>query len=142
MAGAVGAPGAAASTPSAVPAVPAVPAVLALLGTVPNPKYAQLQHSAIAAVSLVLIVLIAKFARGFIANISVQLGIVIAAVIATVLGCMNFNKVGKAPGVDLVLPFEIATAVFDPILILTTTLVMNLVMIESTGMLLARSDFT
>ncbi|MCU0963579.1 MAG: hypothetical protein MUF08_00645 [Burkholderiaceae bacterium] len=112
------------------------------MGTVPNPKYAQLPHIAIAAVSLVSILLIAKFARGFIANISVLLGIVIAAVIATALGYMNFDKVGKAPWVDFVLPFEIATPVFDPILILTMTLVMIVVMIESTGMFLALSDIT
>ena len=139
MAGAAVAPGAAASAPTAVPAVPAG---LALVGTVPNPKYAQLPHIAIAAVSLVSILLIAKFARGFIANISVLLGIVVAAVIATVLGYMNFDKVGKAPWVDFVLPFEIATPVFDPILILTMTLVMIVVMIESTGMFLALGDMT
>ena len=40
------------------------------------------------------------------------------------------------------LPFEIAAPVFDPILILTMTLVMIVVMIESTGMFLALSDMT
>jgi len=139
MAGAAIAPGAAASAPATVPAVPQG---LALVGTVANPKYAQLPHIAIAAVSLASILVIAKFARGFIANISVLLGIVIAAVIATVMGLMNFDKVAKANWVDLVLPFEIATPVFDPILIVTMTLVMIVVMIESTGMFLALSDIT
>jgi xanthine/uracil permease len=37
---------------------------------------------------------------------------------------------------------EIATPVFDPILILTMTLVMIVVMIESTGMFLALGDMT
>ncbi len=139
MAGAAIAPGAAASAPATVPAVPQG---LALVATVANPKYAQLPHIAIAAVSLASILVIAKFARGFIANISVLLGIVIAAVIATVMGLMNFDKVAKANWVDLVLPFEIATPVFDPILIVTMTLVMIVVMIESTGMFLALSDIT
>jgi len=132
----------AAADASAPAVVPAVPAGLNLVGTVPNPKYAQLPHIAIAAVSLVSIMLIAKFARGFVANISVLLGIVIAAVIATVMGYMNFDKVAKANWFDLVLPFEIAAPVFDPILILTMTLVMIVVMIESTGMFLALSDLT
>ncbi len=132
----------AAGSTAAAATVPAMPAGLSLVGTVPNPKYAQLPHIAIAAVSLVSIMLIAKFARGFIANISVLLGIVIAAVIATVMGFMNFDKVAKANWFDLVLPFEIATPVFDPILILTMTLVMIVVMIESTGMFLAISDLT
>jgi NCS2 family nucleobase:cation symporter-2 len=55
---------------------------------------------------------------------------------------MNFDKVAKAAWFDLVLPFEIATPVFDPMLILTMTLVMIVVMIESTGMFLALGEMT
>jgi NCS2 family nucleobase:cation symporter-2 len=55
---------------------------------------------------------------------------------------MNFDKVSKAAWFDLVLTFEIATPTFDPILILTMTLVMVVVMIESTGMFLALGDMT
>ena len=130
---------AAAGTPAAVPAVPPG---LALVGTVPNPKYAQPLHIAIAALGLVSILLVAKYARGFVANISVLIGIVVSAVAATALGLMSFEKVAKANWFDVVLPFEIATPVFDPILILTMTLVMIVVMIESTGMFLALSDIT
>ncbi len=140
LAGAAVQPAAGASAVAAT--VPPMPAGLSLVGTVPNPKYAQLPHIAIAAVSLLSIMLIAKYARGFIANISVLLGIVVAAVIATAMGYMNFDKVAKANWFDLVLPFEIAKPVFDPILILTMTLVMIVVMIESTGMFLALSDLT
>jgi NCS2 family nucleobase:cation symporter-2 len=86
--------------------------------------------------------LIAKYAKGFVANISVLLGIVIGGVIATSMGLMNFDKVAKAGWFDVVLPFEIATPIFDPILILTMSLVMVVVMIESTGMFLALSDLT
>ena len=55
---------------------------------------------------------------------------------------MNFDKVAKAQWFDLVLPFEIAAPVFNPILILTMTLVMIVVMIESTGMFLALGEMT
>ena len=140
LAGAAVTPAAAAASAPAV--VPAMPAGLALVGTVPNPKYAQLPHMAIAALGLVSILLIAKYARGFVANISVLLGIIVSAVAATSMGLMNFDKVAKAAWFDFVLPFEIATPVFDPILILTMTLVMIVVMIESTGMFLALSDIT
>jgi uric acid transporter len=99
-------------------------------------------HIAIAAVVLVSILLIAKYAKGFVANISVLLGIVVGGVIATAMGLMNFDKVAKAGWFDLVLPFEIAAPVFDPVLILTMTLVMIVVMIESTGMFLALGEMT
>ncbi|WP_317617139.1 solute carrier family 23 protein, partial [Pseudomonas fluorescens] len=55
---------------------------------------------------------------------------------------MNFDKVAKAQWFDLVLPFEIALPIFDPVLILTMTLVMVVVMIESTGMFLALGEMT
>jgi uracil-xanthine permease len=119
-----------------------VPKDLALLGKMPNPRYADLQGVGIAALVLVSILAIAKFARGFLANISVLLGIVIGGIVATLMGVMTFEKVGKAAWVDLVLPFQFGLPVFDPILILTMTLVMIVVMIESTGMFLALGEMT
>ena len=119
-----------------------MPAGLNIAPSVPNPKYAQLTHIGIAAIVLVSILLIAKYAKGFVANISVLLGIVIGGVIATVAGLMSFDKVAKAHWFDLVLPFEIAAPIFDPILIVTMTLVMIVVMIESTGMFLALGEMT
>jgi NCS2 family nucleobase:cation symporter-2 len=96
----------------------------------------------VASIVLVSILLIAKFAKGFISNISVLLGIVIGGVVATASGMMNFSKVANAKWFDLVLPFQFGMPVFDPVLILTMTLVMVVVMIESTGMFLALGDMT
>jgi uric acid transporter len=141
MANAAVTPAAGASAPAAS-VVPAIPKGLSLVGSVPNPKYAQPVHIAIASLVLVSILLIAKYAKGFVSNISVLLGIIIGGIVATAMGLMTFEKVGKAGWFDLVLPFEIAAPVFDPILILTMTLVMIVVMIESTGMFLALSDMT
>ena len=122
--------------------LPPLPKGLAIMPTVPNPRYADLTGMGISALVLLSILLIAKFAKGFVANISVLLGIVIGAVVATLMGLMNFDKVSKAEWFDLVLPLEIAMPIFDPILILTMTLVMIVVMIESTGMFLALGDMT
>jgi uric acid transporter len=122
--------------------VPAAPKGLGLAASVPNPKYAALADVGISAVVLVCIMLIAKYAKGFIANISVLLGIVVGAIVATALGLMNFDKVAKAGWFELVLPFQFGLPIFDPILILTMTLVMIVVMIESTGMFLALGEMT
>ena len=123
-------------------ALPAMPKDLALVPKLPNPRYADLTGVGIAALVLVSIMLIAKYARGFLANIAVLLGIVTGGVAATALGLMNFDKVASARWFDIVLPFEIATPVFSPVLILTMTLVMIVVMIESTGMLLALGEMS
>jgi uric acid transporter len=123
-------------------ALPAIPAGLGLTPSVPNPKYAPLANIGVAALVLVSILLIAKFAKGFIANISVLLGIIIGGIVATMMGMMSFEKVAKADAFALVMPFQFGTPVFDGVLILTMTLVMIVVMIESTGMFLALSDMT
>jgi NCS2 family nucleobase:cation symporter-2 len=119
-----------------------IPKGLALTPSVPNPKYADLTGVGIASLVLASILLFAKYGKGFIANISVLLGIVVGAAASIALGLMNFDKVAKAAWFDLVLPFEISGPVFDPILILTMTLVMVVVMIESTGMFLALGEMT
>ena len=130
------------ATAAAGSAVPAAPKGLALVPTVPNPKYADLGGVGIAALVLVSILLISRFAKGFLANISVLLGIVVGGLVATATGLMTFDKVAKAAWVDVVLPLQFGMPVFDPVLILTMTLVMIVVMIESTGMFLALGEMT
>jgi len=122
--------------------IPAIPKGMAIVGSVPNPKYAPMAGIGIAAIVLISILLIAKYARGFIGNISVLLGIIIGGVVATAVGMMSFEKVVNAKWFDLVLPLQFGPPVFDPILILTMTMVMIVVMIESTGMFLALGDMT
>jgi uric acid transporter len=107
-----------------------------------NPNYAALDNLAIALFVLAAIMLIAKFGRGFIANISVLLGIIIGGVVAAALGKMSFGKVAGAHWFDVVLPFSFGTPIFDPVLIGTMVLVMIVTFIESTGMFLALSDLT
>ncbi|MBE7418774.1 MAG: purine permease [Ideonella sp.] len=135
--------GAAAAAASAAPGA-AAPA-LRLPGPIPmvdNPNYGNLEHLAIAAVVLVFILLLVKYMKGFIANISVLLGIVLGCVLVIALGKMNFDKVAKANWVDLITPLAYGMPTFDPVMVLTMTLVMIVVMIESTGMFLALSDMT
>ncbi len=107
-----------------------------------NPNYGALDNLAIAAIVLVAILLLVKYTRGFISNISVLLGIVAGCVVAIALGKMNFAKVDKAAWFDVVTPFAFGMPTFDIVMILTMTLVMIVVMIESTGMFLALSDIT
>jgi NCS2 family nucleobase:cation symporter-2 len=119
-----------------------IPKGLALVGSVPNPKYADLGGIGVAALVLSSILLISKFAKSFLANISVLLGIIIGGAVAASLGLMNFDKVAKAEWFALVLPLQFGMPVFDPVLILTMSLVMIVVMIESTGMFLALGEMT
>ncbi|NUB44644.1 purine permease [Fertoebacter nigrum] len=124
------------------PALPPVPAGMNIAASVPNPAYAPLSNVAISAVVLVSILLIARYGKGFVANISVLLGIVIGGIIATVAGKMAFGKVAEADWFALITPFHFGTPIFDPVMTITMSLVMIVVMIESTGMFLALGDIT
>ena len=119
-----------------------VPDGLALAPMLPNRNYASLGNIAIAAFVLVAILLIARFGRGFIANIAVLLGLVAGIILAAAIGKMTFAKVAAAPWVGLVLPFQFGAPHFELVPILTMVLVMIVVMIESTGMFLALSEIT
>jgi NCS2 family nucleobase:cation symporter-2 len=122
--------------------IPPLPPKLALAATASNAAYAPLGNIAISAIVLASILAIAKFGKGFVANIAVLLGIVIGGAIATVLGKMSFAKVATASWFAFIKPFSFGMPIFDWVLILTMTLVMIVVMIESTGMFLALGEMT
>ncbi len=122
--------------------LPEVPPGLALAAKLNNPACAPSGNIAISAIVLISILLIARFGRGFVANISVLVGIVIGAVIAVAIGAMCFGKAADAAWFGLITPFHFGTPTFDLVLIVTMTLVMIVVMIESTGMFLALGDMT
>jgi uracil-xanthine permease len=119
--------------------------VMRLPGPIPmvdNTRYGALDDLAVAALVLVAILLITKYARGFLANVSVLLGMVAGCIVAAALGKMSFDKVAKAQWFDVVTPFAFGVPTFDLVMIATMVLVMIVVMIESTGMFLALSDIT
>ncbi len=123
-------------------AIPAVPQGLGIAPSVSNPAYAAPGNILISFVVLASILIIAKFGKGFVANIAVLLGIVIGGVLAAALGMMHFDRVGAAGWFALITPFHFGAPIFNPVMIVTMVLVMIVVMIESTGMFLALGDMT
>ncbi|MCK9688523.1 nucleobase:cation symporter-2 family protein [Scleromatobacter humisilvae] len=118
---------------------------LQLPGPVPmndNPAYGALDNMAVSGAVLMFILLLVRFFTGFLANISVLLGIVMGCVVAIAMGKMSFAKVASAPWFDVVTPFAFGMPTFDLVAIATFTVVMIVVMIESTGMFLALGDIT
>jgi len=111
-------------------------------GAFPNPAYGQLQGLGISLFVLLFILGLIKWGSGFIANVSVLLGIIAGAVLASVLGVMHFEKVVAAPWGDIVIPFRFGMPQFHIVPIVTMCIVMIVVMIESLGMFLALGDMT
>ncbi|WGS49248.1 purine permease [Paraburkholderia sp. D15] len=109
-------------------------------GGVGNPDYGNPIYLGLSFVVLTLILLINKFAKGFLANISVLLGIIAGFVIALVLGRVNMDGVTHASWVGFPMPFHFGMPHFDPLSIATMVTVMFVTFIESTGMFLAVGD--
>jgi NCS2 family nucleobase:cation symporter-2 len=122
--------------------VPPVPQGLSIAPSMQNPLYGAPGNILISAIVLATILAIAKWGKGFVANIAVLLGIVVGGVITTMSGAMSFGKVADASWFGLITPFHFGAPTFDIVMILTMVLVMIVVMIESTGMFLALGDMT
>lgn len=111
-------------------------------GAFPNPNYGQLQGLGIALFVLFVILALIKWGSGFVANVSVLLGIIAGTLLASVLGIMHFEKVATAPWVAFVAPFHFGMPKFYLVPIITMCIVMIVVMIESLGMFLALAEIT
>ena len=116
------------------------PMITTAAGPAPNPAHGDPLNIGIAFVVLVSILLIAKYGRGFIANIAVLLGLIIGYLISLPLGKVDFAGTELQPWVDIVYPFQFGFPVFLPIPIITMTTVMFVIMVESVGMFLALGE--
>ena len=111
-------------------------------GPMPNPAYGAPLHLAVAAIVLVFILLVTRFVKGFFANISVLLGLVLGMLIAMALGKVSFANIDQQAWFAIVRPFQFGLPTFHLGAILTMCLVMVVVMIESLGMFLAVGEIT
>jgi NCS2 family nucleobase:cation symporter-2 len=118
------------------------PTLRTAAGMVPNPAYGAPLHLAVAGAVLVCILLITRYLRGFLANVSVLLGIVFGMLVAMALGKVDFAGLREAPWFALVRPFQLCLPKFDLVAILTMSMVMLVAMIESLGMFLALGHIT
>jgi uric acid transporter len=106
------------------------------------PGYGDPLHLVIAAFVLAVILLILKFATGFASNIAVLLGLIAGFIVSAILGLVNISGLADAPWVDFPTPFHFGAPVFDLVACITMSIVMIVVLIESTGMFLALGEMT
>ncbi|MFJ1472345.1 nucleobase:cation symporter-2 family protein [Massilia orientalis] len=103
----------------------------------PNPKYGDPVYLGISFGVLTLILLISRFAKGFLANIAVLLGVLAGFGAACYLGEVSLDGWSDAPWIALIQPLTFGMPVFDPVAIISMCLVMLVTLVESTGMFLA-----
>ncbi len=106
------------------------------------PNFGDPKHLLIVGVVLGAILLINKYLKGFLANISVLLGMIVGFAIALAFDLVNFSGVGNAAWFAPVMPFAFGMPTFDLAAIASLCLVMVVIMVESLGMFLALGDIT
>ena len=109
-------------------------------GGVGNPQYGRPLYLGVAFFVLLSILLITRFGRGFVRNISVLLGLIIGTIVAALLGQVDFSRMSDSAWFAVVMPFSYGMPIFDPIACTTMCVVMVVVMIESLGMFLALGE--
>lgn len=90
--------------------------------------------------TLAFILILYKFAKGFLRSISILVGLAGGTIVAYVMGKVDFSAVGEASWVHLPKMFYFGTPTFELTPILTMTLVAIVSLVESTGVYFALSD--
>jgi xanthine permease len=99
-------------------------------------------YLAIAALVLAVILVIIKFASGFLQNMSVLIGITVGYLTTIALGWTDFSGIQQEPWIRVVLPLQFGLPTFSIVPCLIMCLVMTIVFIEATGMFLALGVMT
>ncbi|MEW9671969.1 nucleobase:cation symporter-2 family protein [Ammoniphilus sp. 3BR4] len=109
-------------------------------GGVGAPDFGQPRNLFLAALTLVLIVVINRYFKGYMRAVSVLTSLIIGTFIAWLLGIVDFSAVGSASWFHMIQPFYFGIPTFHVSAILTMVLVAVVSMIESTGVFLALGD--
>lgn len=116
-------------------------------GGVPDaPDFGSPGNIGLAFLTLVLILVITRFFGGlfggFLSRVAILMGLVLGTVVAAVLGMADFAGVGEAGWVGVSVPFSLGAPTFQLVPILSMTLVMIIVMVETTADILAIGEIT
>ncbi|MFD2759681.1 nucleobase:cation symporter-2 family protein [Lentibacillus juripiscarius] len=92
--------------------------------------------------TLLFIILLYRFSKGFIRSIAILLGLAAGTITAALMGMVDFAAVGDASYVHMVKPFYFGMPTFEWSAIVTMTLVAIVSLVESTGVYFALGDIT
>lgn len=88
----------------------------------------------VAGVVLLVTLLVARYGRGFVASLSILIGLAAGMLLAMALGKVSFEGLAETPWLQMVRPFQFGFPTFEWSSILTMTLVVIITMIEAIGL--------
>ncbi|MFX1689682.1 nucleobase:cation symporter-2 family protein [Paraburkholderia sp. A2RI-6] len=107
-----------------------------------NPDFGDPVYLGIAGAVLLFVLLMVKFARGFVANLAILLGLVFGFAIAVPLGQVSLAGLHDAAWIGWVMPLHFGLPKFDLWATASMCVVMLVTFVESAGMFLAIGEIT
>ena len=104
------------------------------------PDFASLRNIAFAGGTLLLILLIYRFFRGFMSSIAVLIGLVVGTGVAAAFGLVDFSGVHAASWFGVTTPFRFGVPTFSPAAIISMVIVMLITAVETTGDVFATGE--
>ncbi|MFI6685607.1 nucleobase:cation symporter-2 family protein [Streptomyces sp. NPDC050485] len=102
--------------------------------------FGSMKHLALAAFTLVVILLFQRFARGFLRQVALLLGLLIGTLAAIPFEMADFSALRSAPVAALPTPFSFGAPEFQPAAVLSLCIVMLVLMTESSAGMLALGE--
>ncbi|MFD1849917.1 nucleobase:cation symporter-2 family protein [Oceanobacillus bengalensis] len=106
------------------------------------PDFGSIANISLGFGTLIFIVLLYRFSKGFMRSISILIGLLVGTIIATIMGKVDFSAVSEASYFHMVEPFYFGMPTFEWSAIITMILVAMVSLVESTGVYFAVSDIT
>lgn len=117
-----------------------IPVAIGNMGN--NSEKPTTQSLLLAAVTILIILLVNIFAKGFLKSISILIGLIIGTIIASFMGLVDFAPVTQAPLVHVPTPFYFGIPKFELSSIVMMCIIATVSLVESTGVYFALSDIT
>ena len=104
------------------------------------PTFGALRNLALAGFTLVFILALYRFFKGFVATIAVLIGLVVGTIVGAIFGFADFSRVADAAWFGVTTPFHFGVPTFNAAAIIAMVIVMLITMVETTGDVFACAD--
>ncbi|HER2439742.1 xanthine permease family protein [Streptococcus pyogenes] len=107
-----------------------------------NVKEPTAQSMMLSLLTIVIILLVQKFTKGFVKSISILIGLVAGTLVSAMMGLVDTTPVVEASWIHVPTPFYFGIPTFEITSIVMMCIIATVSMVESTGVYLALSDLT
>ncbi|MGT2819428.1 nucleobase:cation symporter-2 family protein [Streptococcus intermedius] len=117
-----------------------IPVAIGNMGN--NSEKPTAQSLLLAAVTILIILLVNIFAKGFLKSIAILIGLMVGTIVASCMGLVDFTPVTQAPLMHVPTPFYFGIPKFEFSSIIMMCIIATVSLVESTGVYFAFSDIS